>query len=411
MPLYIFCECLSIIGFAMLNMGGNLTEILHEASVMANSGKTAKAIEMYTRAISIDPESATAWYCLGVLYSRADSLGEAVAAFEKSDNLFPNHGPTLANLAILVEHDDPVKASEYATAALIQYPDDEKLSTIADYSSPEDEPPKIFVQATAIDPEDVTGVQLEDSHSPDTRMSQAESLTSTGDHSRAVALWKGLLEEAPDSSEIWRGLGEALLAAGYPDRAEQCRKRAEGLENAISIPDESEPHEQQDPAEALILAVEEAQTTILQEDTRGDLEDAVGWYNMGINLLNEGKHDEALRSFEKAIGGCPADEIELKVKSQNARGNALYNAGRYPESVIAYHTAIGMDPNNVTGRTLFNMGSSYAAVELFDDAIKCFTQALDRGLGKEEADLCQKQVSRCRLLAREQSKRQSRAMR
>ena len=70
-----------------------------------------------------------------------------------------------------------------------------------------------------------------------------------------------------------------------------------------------------------------------------------------------------------------------------------------------------MDPNNVTGRTLFNMGSSYAAVELFDDAIKCFTQALDRGLGKEEADLCQKQVSRCRLLAREQSKRQSRAMR
>ena len=78
---------------------------------MANSGKTAKAIEMYTRAISIDPESATAWYCLGVLYSRADSLGEAVAAFEKSDNLFPNHGPTLANLAILVEHDDPVKLS------------------------------------------------------------------------------------------------------------------------------------------------------------------------------------------------------------------------------------------------------------------------------------------------------------
>ena len=166
-----------------------------------------------------------------------------------------------------------------------------------------------------------------------------------------------------------------------------------------------------DPADALMLAVEEAKLNTVDVDTRSDLDDAVGWYNMGINLLNEGKHDEALSSFEKAIGGCPSEEIELKVKSQNARGNALYNAGRYPESVMAYHTAIGMDPNSVTGRTLFNMGSSYAAVELFDDAIKCFTQALERGMGKEEAELCEKQVSRCRLLAREQSKRQSRAMR
>ena len=101
-------------------------------------------------------------------------------------------------------------------------------------------------------------------------------------------------------------------------------------------------------------------------------------------------------------------EIELKVKAQNGRGNALYNSGRYPESVVAYHTAIGMDPNSVSGRTLFNMGSSYAAVEMFDDAIKCFTQALERGLDKQDSELCEKQISRCRLLSREQAKRQSR---
>tara|TARA_B100000029_G_scaffold456842_1_gene485149 strand:- start:993 stop:2171 length:1179 start_codon:yes stop_codon:yes gene_type:complete len=392
-------------------MGGNIAEIMDEASVMANSGNTAEAIEMYMKAISLDPENATAWYCLGVLHSKNDSYKEAVDSFENSDNFFPNHGPTLANLAVLLQNDDALKASEYASAAIIYFPEDEKLSKIANYSPPEDEPPKIFIQATAIEEEEGDTEDAEDDTSPESRMTKAESLSLTGDHSRAVEIWKGLLEEAPNSSEIWRGLGEALIAAGYPERAEQCRKRAQGIENNSSVELEPEPIEEMDPAEALILAVEEAKINTVVVDTRSDLDDAVGWYNMGINLLNEGKHDEALSSFEKAIGGCPSEEIELKVKSQNARGNALYNAGRFPESVMAYHTAIGMDPNSVTGRTLFNMGSSYAAVELFDDAIKCFTQALDRGLGKEEAELCEKQVSRCRLLAREQSKRQSRAMR
>ena len=162
-------------------------------------------------------------------------------------------------------------------------------------------------------------------------------------------------------------------------------------------------------AEALILAVEEVQSAETETDSRGDLDDAVSWYNMGINLLGEGKNDEALSSFEKAIGGCPPSEIELKVKAQNGRGNALYNSGRFSESVVAYHTAIGMDPQSVSGRTLFNMGSSYAAVEMFDDAIKCFTQAIERGLEKQESELCEKQISRCRLLSREQAKRQSRA--
>ena len=394
-------------------MGESLAKILEEASVMANSGLIADAVEMYMRAISIDRENATAWYCLGVLHSRDGSLKEAVDSFEKSHRFFPNHGPTLANLAILVEPNDPVKASEYATAALISYPGDERLTKIADYSENVDEKEKIFLKSTPIEVQSDENVseEMQRREPPETRINEAESLTSSGEHSRAVEIWKGLLEEAPNSPEIWRGLGEALYSAGYPDRAEQCRKRADGIESARSRAVESQKEVEKDPTEALIIAAEEAQTRFVEEESRGDLEDAVGWYNMGINLLNEGKNDEALRSFEKAIGGCPPNEVELKVKSQNARGNALYNAGRYPESVIAYHTAIGMDPTNVTGRTLFNMGSSYAAVELFDDAIKCFTQALDRGLKKEELDLCEKQVSRCRLLAREQAKRQTRALR
>jgi len=205
-----------------------------------------------------------------------------------------------------------------------------------------------------------------------------------------------------------------LSSAGYEDRAVQCMKRADQIESDSIVEPELEistdNQDVVDDDDLLLIAADEVRSIPVVEE-RGSLDDSLGWYNMGINLLNEGKNDEALSSFEKAIGGCPSSEVELRVKAQNGRGNALYNEGRYPESIIAYHTAIGLDPKSVSGRTLFNMGSSYAAVEMFDDAIKCFSQSLERGLDESEAELCQKQISRCRVLAREQAKRQARGIR
>ena len=383
---------------------------MEDAAKLAKLGNDAEAMDCYLSVLEIDADNATAWYCLGVLYARNNSLDKAVDAFEKSDQIFPNHPPTVANLAYLLVDSDPLAASIYAKSALVTISDDHELTSIAEYTEPTVQN-KIFIEARQIEEvetqneDHVTNVDI--APAPDSYQ-EARTLTSVGDHSGAVAMWKGLLEESPNSPEVWRGLGDALRSAGYEDRARQCFKRAEGIES--EAPSEI-PHvetNEEDLAEALILAVEAVHSAKTDTDSRGDLDDAVGWYNMGINLLGEGKNDEAISSFEKSIGGCPPSEIELKVKAQNGRGNALYNSGRFSESVVAYHTAIGLDPQSVTGRTLFNMGSSYAAVEMFDDAIKCFTQAIERGLEKQESELCEKQISRCRLLSREQTKRQSR---
>lgn len=383
---------------------------MDHASKLAKSGDDSGAIESYLSVLEIDSENATAWYCLGVLYTGIKSLDKAVEAFERSHQILPNHAPTVANLAYLLVDSDPLAASEYAKSAIVTISEDDKLSSIADYSEPSDKK-RVFVEARQVeemDPQNDDNTTPLDNVSIPNSYDEARTLTTVGDHSGAVAVWKGLLEESPNSPEVWRGLGDALRSAGYEDRANQCFKRAEAIES--EPPRQITPVEsnEEDLSEALILAVEEVQSAHTEPDSRGDLDDAVSWYNMGINLLGEGKNDEALSSFEKAIGGCPPSEIELKVKAQNGRGNALYNSGRFSESVVAYHTAIGMDPQSVTGRTLFNMGSSYAAVEMFDDAIKCFTQAIERGLEKQESELCEKQISRCRLLSREQAKRQSR---
>ncbi len=405
----------SLVIFPMV-MGG-LIESLKIGATQTNSGEFSKAILTYLDALKMDENNATAWFCLGVLYSKTGSVKDAVEAFMKCDENYPDHPPTLANLAYLLVESEPERASDFAKRALPHIEQDENLHNIASMSKPEETPELVFIESKPILEESVdqnldTGISpVSDKPS---RQEEARALSSSGDHSTAVSIWKDLLEQTPDSPEVWRGLGEALSSAGYDDRAVQCMKRADQIESDSIVEPEldisTDNQDVVDDDELLLIAADEVRSIPVVEE-RGSLDDSLGWYNMGINLLNEGKNDEALSSFEKAIGGCPSSEIELRVKAQNGRGNALYNEGRYPESIIAYHTAIGLDPKSVSGRTLFNMGSSYAAVEMFDDAIKCFSQSLERGLDESEAELCEKQISRCRVLAREQAKRQARGIR
>ena len=394
-----------------------LIESLKIGATQTNSGEFSKAILTYLDVLKMDENNATAWFCLGVLYSKTGSVKDAVEAFMKCDENYPDHPPTLANLAYLLVESEPERASDFAKRALPHLEQDENLHNIASMSKPEETPELVFIESEPILEESVdqnldTGISPVSNKS--SRQEEARTLSSSGDHSTAVSIWKDLLEQTPDSPEVWRGLGEALSSAGYEDRAVQCMKRADQIESDSIVEPELEistdNQDVVDDDELLLIAADGVRSIPVVEE-RGSLDDSLGWYNMGINLLNEGKNDEALSSFEKAIGGCPSSEVELRVKAQNGRGNALYNEGRYPESIIAYHTAIGLDPKSVSGRTLFNMGSSYAAVEMFDDAIKCFSQSLERGLDESEAELCEKQISRCRVLAREQAKRQARGIR
>ena len=394
-----------------------LIESLKIGATQTNSGEFSKAILTYLDALKMDENNATAWFCLGVLYSKTGSVKDAVEAFMKCDENYPDHPPTLANLAYLLVESEPERASDFAKRALPHLEQDENLHNIASMYKPEETPELVFIESEPILEESVdqnldTGISPVSGES--SRQEEARALSSSGDHSTAVSIWKDLLEQTPDSPEVWRGLGEALSSAGYEDRAVQCMKRADQIESDSIVKPELEistdNQDVVDDDDLLLIAADEVRSIPVVEE-RGSLDDSLGWYNMGINLLNEGKNDEALSSFEKAIGGCPSSEVELRVKAQNGRGNALYNEGRYPESIIAYHTAIGLDPKSVSGRTLFNMGSSYAAVEMFDDAIKCFSQSLERGLDESEAELCEKQISRCRVLAREQAKRQARGIR
>ena len=255
-------------------------------------------------------------------------------------------------------------------------------------------------------PVDVVGSEELLLESLDDKISIARSLTEDGDYVNSVKAWKRLLELNRDSPEIWNGMADSLSAAGHIDRALQCRQKANSLKMEEKDDSISEPEEELD----LVAAGKEAQEIIENTDNSPEINAniSIEWYNKGINLLAEERGSEALSSFEKAIGGAPKDELELRVKAQAGRGHALYQMGQYGDSIRSYHTAISMDPEGVSGKLLYNMGSSYASLELFQDAVKCFVQAIDRGLDEKDRALCKKQLSRCKILAKEQAKRASR---
>ncbi len=582
----------------------SLIGLLNDASSKASSGDLLGALEDYSKATEIDPRSASAWYGLGVIHAKRGDSEKAIPAFEKAHDIEPSHGPTTANLAVLLEKNDAPRASNFARIAIDSvgdvpdllriaslHPEETEESVIEEVPLLESRPveevveeeeipmlssspvltpiDEVFEEAEELlksddanealdliqprlegdqsdnaslwalcglclaklgheddaihafeysirlghdaakahynlaqilrsvgrledakqslanallsDPGHVNSLvargdvfaeegddeaamqhwrrviaiesehpvsqrlmELEaeyshedveeevkaehdeeeefDSESDDSteegdidiadtkgyRISIARKLTESGDAIGAVNAWKEVLEEDKQSPEVWNGLADALSVAGHIERAQQCRQRAEFL---LSQEKEEVEVAEQISEIDLIQAAAEAQERMVELPAHEEesVNVCIEWYNRGISLLSEDNGIEALNCFEKAIGGAPREEKELRIRSQNGRGHALYQLGRFAESIQAYHAAIAMDPAGVSGRTLYNMGSSYANVEHYSDAIKCFEQALQRGLSGDDANLCRTQINRCRLLSKEQMKRRSQA--
>ena len=132
----------------------------------------------------------------------------------------------------------------------------------------------------------------------------------------------------------------------------------------------------------------------------------IEWYNKGVGLIEDKKYREALSCFDRALPSF-ADNDEMVIRILNGRGNALYYLEDYPKCVESYHKAMVINPSGVQGKTLYNMGTAYAEMQRFGDGIKCFEQAIPRGLDKEQQKLAKEQIRRCNILLKEQQRKMS----
>ena len=133
----------------------------------------------------------------------------------------------------------------------------------------------------------------------------------------------------------------------------------------------------------------------------------VAWFNQGIQLIENKKYREALSCFDKALPAFAGDDAMI-IRILNNRGNAYYLLEEYPKCVEAYHQAMLIRPTEVRGDTLYNMGTAYSMMGRYKDAIKCFEQAIPRGLSDEAVRSAKDQIRRCNILQKAVDKKKKR---
>ena len=159
-------------------------------------------------------------------------------------------------------------------------------------------------------------------------------------------------------------------------------------------------------AAALEATARAAESTGIDSNSNSIANQDIEWYNKGVGLIEDKKYREALSCFDRALPSF-ADNDEMVIRILNGRGNALYYLEDYPKCVESYHKAMVINPKGVQGKTLYNMGTAYAEMQRFSDAIKCFEQAIPRGLDKNQQKLAKEQIRRCNILKKEQQRKMS----
>ena len=302
---------------------------------------------------------------------------------------------------------------------------------------------------------------------PDT-MLMGRALSAAGNHTESVKCWKAMIQMDKVNPELWVGLARSLEAAGDMATAQRCHQKAQTLSNPTPVVSEAtqtfhetpvieiEPPQQQNvelptitqtetvnayipevsqPEEVIqqplpeLSARPEPEVRVQEANPEVDLAAAaleasmkmqapsgidsnsnaianqdIEWYNKGVGLIEDKKYREALSCFDRALPSF-ADNDEMVIRILNGRGNALYYLEDYPKCVESYHKAMVINPSGVQGKTLYNMGTAYAEMQRFADAIKCFEQSIPRGLDKDQQKLAKEQIRRCNILLKEQQRK------
>ncbi len=404
------------------------------AGSMARLGLDDHAINAFTHSLNL-VEDAKAWFNLGALHLRKGNNTAAQTALSSSLLKDGNYLKAAQKLAEVAKSNADVAVYLDALRALVRIENNYQSSIdlaqeLVDLAEGEAE---ILENSHGLPPTIPLGPDLAaeaisllgDEISP----LKARAMSAFGDHTNAVVTWKAIIQQNKDAPESWKGLAKALENAGDLATAQRCHEKANQLLNgsstvvappveetaaanvALSQPVASQPIATPQPNTAVDLAAAALEATNavsinqpMRSDSSAIANQDVDWYNKGVALIEDKKCREALGCFDKALSSFAGND-QMVIRILNGRGNAYYYLADYPKCVESYHQAMVIDPTAVRGQTLYNMGTAYAEMQRYDDAIKCFEQAMPRGLSKEENKLAKEQVRRCRILLKEQQKK------
>ncbi|MBJ99923.1 MAG: hypothetical protein CMB48_02930 [Euryarchaeota archaeon] len=386
----------------------------------AKLGELDSAIRDLKKSIELDPSSSTAHHNLGVMLKKSLRNEEALKHFEEAldlDSEYLKAAKNLANTAKEVGRSDlEIKGYRTLLRENSSHPnrlDFVKLlismakaeSEVLGYT----EQPLTIKEGPSLAKEALLHLRSETSLEESMLIPEAMSLADQ--QPEAVKEWRKLLENYPNDAKIWLGLSNCLEKMGEFEKAEKCKVKYNELTGrnsdigVLSLPVETKEENNLN----LDTTVQDEVNLELAAANLNNLQglnpvsinenNASEWFNKGMLLLSEEKFSEALSCYDKALSQVGSD-LEMKIKIMNGRGSSLYGMKKFADSINAYHDAMKLNPSDVSGHILYNLGMSYAEMNAFPDAIKCFEQAIPRGLDSETISRVKEQIKICKKLAK-----------
>jgi tetratricopeptide (TPR) repeat protein len=120
------------------------------------------------------------------------------------------------------------------------------------------------------------------------------------------------------------------------------------------------------------------------------MQDSFIWNINGVDLYNQGKYNESIQAFDKAIELSP-----YFVDPWINKGNALYNQGKYKEAIQAYNSTIEIDPqcekallhkslaleklnrnNSTDAKYWYRKGNFFYSQSKYEEAIQAYSNAI-----------------------------------
>ncbi len=380
----------------------------------AKNGDLSSAIADLMKSLELDPTSSTANHNLGVMLKKSLRIEESLIYFENALELDPEYLKAANNLAITAKEvgrsDLELKGYRTLLRENSSHPNridfvkilisiaKSELDVLGSVEQPltAKEGPSLAKEALLHLRGDVS---LEES------ILIAEAMSLADQQVESVKQWKKLLEQNPNESKIWYGLSKSLTRIGEYEKAEKCKIKGDELSNSnmaiLNSVDTSISNNnafvENSPAVDLQLAANNLPISNLENISQEN--NASEWYNKGLLLFSEEKFSEALSCYDKALTQVGQDNL-MKIKIINGRGSTLYGMKRFAESINAYHEAMMIDPSNVSGSVLYNLGMSYAEMQSYQDSIKCFEQALQRVTDSDTISRIKQQLKICKKLAK-----------
>ena len=289
-----------------------------------NKNDSQTAINLFRKAISINPFSIDYYVNLGTIYKQLGRLRDALECYQTALQLQPDNAETYNNLGNIYKEQGRMELAKEA-----------------------------FEKAISIKPgfsRALNNIGL--TFQSDNHLDDAEKY------------YRKALNAEPEYVEAHNNLGNVLMATGKPEEATECFQTALKLS-----PNYLQAHFNLGNLYA----------------SRGNFKDAETYYRNSLNIKQD--FFDALFNLGRILHryGNLEEALELLLKAQTLRpqspaiyhqtGQVLYDLNRHNEAIDSYNKAIRLKPDFADA--YYNQGNAYYGVRRYQDAVTAFQKAIE----------------------------------